>query len=229
MRLNNYQGICTFRVLANTGRYILQETSTQQEFIAPLEDLINEKTARRDSVTGVILRNETLDLFCRWDGRMWRFSPLRLDQMKAKTNNFVLPSNLEDGRTELKESGILSLEADVAAFANADGGTIYWGISDTGNIVGIEWLIEKYSNQDKLSSMLRNRLKQNLNSLLFAKVDFSYIKTGGHIILKITVPASAQVVLFKDQLHIRSGNTNQRLYGDQFLSFVLQKYQTQNR
>ena len=45
---------------------------------------------------------------------------------------------IEDSRTEFKVKLVDDLEESVIAFLNKDGGNIYIGIDDKGNIIGIK-------------------------------------------------------------------------------------------
>lgn len=44
----------------------------------------------------------------------------------------------EDSNTEFKEVYVNDVKKEVVAFANTEGGTIYIGISDDGEIVGLD-------------------------------------------------------------------------------------------
>lgn len=63
---------------------------------------------------------------------------------------------LEDKRTEFKVKITESLEKEVIAFLNADGGSIYIGVDDKGNIQG------NLENIDLLQGVIKDRLKNNI-------------------------------------------------------------------
>ena len=122
----------------------------------------------------------------------------------------------------------MSFEEDVTAFANNAGGTLIWGYDETTKtVVGIQNLLDKYGNLDKLTANLRNRLKQNTNTLLFMNVSFRLVYRESLPCLEITIPKSDSVVLFKDALYVRSNNTTQRLSGDRMIAFIVSRTKKQ--
>ena len=76
-------------------------------------------------------------------------------------------------RVELKREMIKDLDKEIIAFLNAYGGTIYIGVDDSGNVVGIpQELKDEYD--EKVSAILTNNIKPNSRN----KVDFSYNEDG---------------------------------------------------
>lgn len=63
---------------------------------------------------------------------------------------------LEDKRTEFKVKLTDNIEREVVAFLNTDGGNIYIGIDDNGNIVG------NLGNLDQLQRIIKDRLMNNI-------------------------------------------------------------------
>ena len=61
----------------------------------------------------------------------------------------------ESDRVELKREMIKDLDKEIIAFLNARGGTIYIGVDDKGNIVGVpQELKDEYD--EKVSAVLTN-------------------------------------------------------------------------
>lgn len=65
-------------------------------------------------------------------------------------------SNIIEYKRELPTSSD-KLEKEVVSFLNSDGGTIYFGIDDDGNTVGV-------ANPDELQLKLKDRIKNNISS-----------------------------------------------------------------
>ena len=63
---------------------------------------------------------------------------------------------LEDKRTEFKVKITDNLEKEVIAFLNTDGGNIYIGVDDKGNIQG------NLGNIDLLQRTIKDKLKDNI-------------------------------------------------------------------
>ena len=79
--------------------------------------------------------------------------------MKTSVNEFV----------ELKRELTKDIKKKIIAFANSKGGTIYIGIDDNGNVVGVpQELKDEYD--EKISAILTNNIKPNCRN----KVQFCY-------------------------------------------------------
>ena len=75
----------------------------------------------------------------------------------------------ESDRVELKREMVKDLDKEIIAFLNTHGGTIYIGIDDNGNVVGVpQELKDEYD--EKISAILTNNIKPNCRN----KVQFCY-------------------------------------------------------
>lgn len=75
----------------------------------------------------------------------------------------------ESDKVELKREMVKDLDKEIVAFLNDHGGTIYIGVDDYGNIVGVpQDLKDEYD--EKISAILTNNIKPNCRS----KVEFRY-------------------------------------------------------
>lgn len=79
----------------------------------------------------------------------------------------------ESDRVELKREMIKDLDKEIIAFLNTHGGTIYIGVEDNGNVVGIAQELKDEYDQ-KVSATLTNNIKPNSRN----KVDFSFNEDG---------------------------------------------------
>lgn len=224
MYLEHYSGVKRFTVLSNDEQYSLQEQDSGHIIVSPFDSLKDVSGAKRNT-QGIIIPGQSVNLFCKWQGGRWCVFPLRPYQ-KRELNTIDV---IEDHHNEFKANGLYSLSEDVAAFANSEGGgTLWWGIEDDGSICGIEQMVDRYGGKDKFSSFLRNKIKQTLNSLLFLSVRFEYFEQAGHTVLKIIVPKSQDIVLAHgESVYIRSGNTSQKLTGDNLIAFFKMKLKAQ--
>jgi ATP-dependent DNA helicase RecG len=100
----------------------------------------------------------------------------------------------------------------ICGFANANGGTIFIGKDDTGNVIGI-------SDSKKLMEEIPNKVKDTLGIL--ADVNFHKTKQGEF--LEIAVEPYPYPVNYKGQYHVRIGSTKQELKGAALDKFLLQK------
>ena len=220
MYLNNYHGVADFLIIGiKAEHYSLKEKKSGHTIVAPCESLAALKNVQRDE-NRLILPGQQITLYCKWENKRWQVYPLRPGQGLSPE---IL---VETQELECKSQGIWTFEEDVCAMANSDtGGCILWGIDDSGEVTdGVKSLLSKYGNEDKLTTHLRNRLKQNTNTLLFMSIKINFLWKKGLPILKISVPSSGgSIVLFKDALYVRSANTTQRLSGDRMLSYIYSK------
>ena len=100
----------------------------------------------------------------------------------------------------------------ICGFANANGGTIYIGKNDAGEVVGL-------NDSKKLLEDIPNKTKDILGIL----VDVNLHQTEKGDFIEILVEAYPYPVNFKGQYHYRSGGTKQELKGAALDKFLLQR------
>ncbi len=100
----------------------------------------------------------------------------------------------------------------ICGFANANGGTIYIGKDDNGQIVGV-------ADTRKLLEDIPNKVRDILGILV--DVDLHETDKGDYIEIKVDHYPNA--VNYKGQYHYRSGSTKQELKGAALDKFLLQK------
>ena len=100
----------------------------------------------------------------------------------------------------------------ICGFANANGGTIFIGKDDNGNIVGI-------ADAKRLLEEIPNKVRDILGIL----VDVNLHETEQGDYLEIVVEPYPNGISYKGQYHYRSGSTKQELKGSALEKFLLQK------
>jgi len=101
----------------------------------------------------------------------------------------------------------------ICGFANAQGGTLYIGKDDNGNVVGI-----------KHAKKLLEDLPNKITTILGIVVDVNLHETEQGEYIKIIVEPQPNPVNYKGEYHYRSGSTKQELKGAALDKFLLQKY-----
>ncbi len=101
----------------------------------------------------------------------------------------------------------------ICGFANAQGGTLYIGKDDNGNIVGVR-------NAKKLLEELPNKITTILG--IVAPVNLYQTEQGDYV--EIVVEPHPNPVNYKGEYHFRSGSTKQELKGAALDKFLLHKY-----
>lgn len=100
----------------------------------------------------------------------------------------------------------------ICGFANAQGGTLYIGKDDNGNVVGVK-------NAGKLLEELPNKITTILG--IVAAVNLHETPEGEFI--EIEVEPHPNPVNYKGEYHLRSGSTKQELKGAALDKFLLHK------
>ena len=100
----------------------------------------------------------------------------------------------------------------MCGFANAQGGTIYIGIDDAGNIVGVK-------NAKKLMEDIPNKIQTGLGVV----ADVNKLTKAGKDYLEIKVKPSSFPISYHGEFHYRSGATKQQLTGIALSEFIMQK------
>lgn len=113
----------------------------------------------------------------------------------------------ESQNIEYKESWRDEYLKWVCGFANAQGGTIYIGIDDTGNVVGMK-------NIKKLLEDIPNKIRQGLGIV----ADVNKLTKDVKVYLEIKVKPSTFPISYRGEFHYRSGAIKQQLTGSSILS-----------
>jgi len=100
----------------------------------------------------------------------------------------------------------------ICGFANANGGTIFIGKDDNGNIVGVD-------EAKRLLEEIPNKVRDVLG--IMVDVNLKETKQGDYI--EIVVEPYPNGISYKGQYHYRSGSTKQELKGAALDKFLLQK------
>ena len=100
----------------------------------------------------------------------------------------------------------------LCGFANAQGGSLYVGVNDNGDVVGIQ-------NARKLLEDLPNKIRDAMGII----VDINLYRDNVKEYLEIIVPPYPVAISCKGVYYYRSGSTNQKLSGAELESFILRR------
>jgi ATP-dependent DNA helicase RecG len=100
----------------------------------------------------------------------------------------------------------------ICGFANAQGGTIFVGKDDSGEIIGL-----------KNAKILLEEIPNKVRDILGILVDVNLYQTAKGEFIEIIIEAHPYPVNYKGQYHFRSGSTKQELTGVALDKFLLQK------
>ena len=154
----------------------------------------------------------------------------------------------EDATTEFKTSIVYNagthgvdpdtqlgvITKEIAAFLNAEGGTVYIGVDDHGNLRGIaddmphlnEGDNDGYNGSykptpDGYELKIRNAIKRMLGNTANGQCTVQMLEEEGLIYCKIDIQPCPDPVYWRgDHLYQRAGNQKQRLKGSEITSFI---------
>ncbi len=118
----------------------------------------------------------------------------------------------ENQNIEWKESWRDEYLKWICGFANAEGGKLFIGINDNGEVIGI-------NNAIKLLDEIPNKVRNHLGLV----VDVVLKNENGREYIEISTDSYPFPVSYKGQYHYRSGSTKQELHGAALDKFLLQK------
>ena len=100
----------------------------------------------------------------------------------------------------------------ISGFANSNGGVLYIGKDDIGNVVGVD----KYK---KLMDELPNKIKDTTGIVC----DVNLHEENDNYFIEIAVESFSSPVSYKGKFYLRSGSTNQLLNSTALEDFLLKK------
>ena len=118
----------------------------------------------------------------------------------------------ESQNIEYKESWRDEYLKWICGFANAQGGTIYIGKDDRGNVCGV-------NNSKKILEDIPNKVRNALGII----VDVNLHSTESGDFIQINVEPQPYPISYYGEYHYRSGSTKQQLTGQQLNQFLLKK------
>lgn len=132
----------------------------------------------------------------------------------------TLRVNLHTNETD-KNIGYAVLKT-INAFLNSKGGTLLIGISDKGEITGIEK--DRFENQDKFKLHLQNLIKEKLGKKFGSLIQISIIEINKKEIAKVEIQTSNKPCFLKgekeEEFYIRAGPSSQQLHGSDLIDYV---------
>ena len=118
----------------------------------------------------------------------------------------------ESQNIEYKESWRDEYLKWICGFANAGGGTIYVGVNDNKEIIGVD-------NRKRLMEAIPNKIVTHLGIV----ADVNLLHEGKMDYIEIIVEPSNIPIAYKGIYHYRSGSTKQELRGTALQQFILKK------
>lgn len=135
---------------------------------------------------------------------------------------------IEDSRTEFKIKLVEDLEETVIGFLNSkDGGNIYIGVDNNGNVIGLK------NNLDLLERQIKDRIISNIEPSVLGLFDIEILSQNNKKYLKIIVARGLEkpyhlrgMGMTPDSCFIRIGSSNEKM--DEHLINKLFRERTKN-
>jgi type I restriction-modification system DNA methylase subunit len=160
----------------------------------------------------------------------WRSHPVLTLVAQGENAQLEFKETLEaDTRTgEKLPALVLSALKTVAAFLNADGGTLLLGVADSGDIKGLQRDLALFgkanANYDKLELKLRNLFRDRLdpNPLGRVKISFEHLSEGD--VCRVDVKPQADIThVDGKEVYVRVGNRTEKLEGASLTRWIRER------
>lgn len=115
----------------------------------------------------------------------------------------------------------------VVAFMNSDGGTLYVGVTDDGEIAGIEE--DRFPDDDKFLLHFGNLFNDKIGRQFTKNIDYEIVQMDGKSVMKVSCHRSAQPVFLKsnqrqDEFYVRHGPSSVELSMSEFNSYANDRF-----
>ncbi|MFA5019733.1 MAG: ATP-binding protein [Candidatus Pacearchaeota archaeon] len=114
----------------------------------------------------------------------------------------------------------------ISAYLNSNGGNLLIGVSDKGEVIGLEH--DNFQDNDKLSLHLTNLIKTHIGNEYLPFIKHSLINVGDKNVLSINCKPSNKHVFLKTQngeeFYVRNGPASIRLEGNALIDYVNHKF-----
>ncbi len=129
--------------------------------------------------------------------------------------------------TKVKDNRIEnSAMKSIAAFLNSSGGNLLIGVSDEGEIGGVEK--DKFKNNDGFYKHFSNLVTGRIGNDYLPFIRSSIISMDGGHVMKVVCKQSNKPVFIKDgnkeKFYVRTGPTTQELEGSELISYVNKRF-----
>ncbi|UAL07932.1 MAG: ATP-binding protein [Candidatus Methanogranum gryphiswaldense] len=141
----------------------------------------------------------------------------------------TLRTNLATGEKDPRiEKAVLKT---LVAFLNTDGGTLLIGISDDGNVIGIDE--DSFENRDKLNLHMTHLIANQIGNDFLHFISFRLVDFDGKGVMRVTCQKSNMPVFLIDgkneTFFVRSGPSSIDLNGTDLLNYAATRFKLSKR
>ncbi len=115
----------------------------------------------------------------------------------------------------------------IIAFLNSNGGILLIGVSNKGEILGIN--ADRFEDEDKFSLHLTNIIKEKIGKKHLHLINFKVLHIKDKSIMKVTCKKASREVFLKptpkeEEFYTRVGPSNSQLVGSELIEYVDKKF-----
>ena len=154
----------------------------------------------------------------------WRSNPILQLIAQGESHNLEFKETLEYDVREDRQNRELnkSVLKTVAAFLNTDGGTLLIGVSDSGEVKGIERDLQfvRNNNRDGFEQKLRSLINDHFDPSPHGNVEIAFEELQEGTVCQIKVEQNAEPVAYDNDFYIRDGNGTRKLEGRELADWL---------
>jgi len=158
----------------------------------------------------------------------WRSNPILSLIAQGEGPGLEFKETLEaDAKTGERHPGVLlSTLKTIAGFLNTQGGTLLIGVSDSGEINGLEkdFRLCNKANPDGFQQKVRSLLNSRFDPAPIGKVEIKFEELPDGSICRVDVKSNSEIVhLDGKDVYIRDGNTTRKLEGPTLTRWISER------
>lgn len=167
------------------------------------------------------------------------YKVLASDSMSEEDQIKLLISKDESKNLEFKETFSLDVKKGtkekyieksalktIGAFLNSEGGDLFVGVNDEGEILGIDEEVNKfYKNNDKYLLNFKNHLKSKIGEGFYPLIDYKVVEVDGKNVLRVTCGMANTPCFLEDtEFYVRSGPSTDMLEGKKQHEYIKERF-----
>lgn len=114
----------------------------------------------------------------------------------------------------------------VAGFLNTDGGTLFIGVRDNGEIPGVDFEIEKLhkGDTDKFLLHFKNLVKTKLGEKFYPKINWGIELVDGRKVLVVEAQEGSEPAFIDDVFFVRTNPATDQLQGERLYKYLAERF-----
>ena len=137
-----------------------------------------------------------------------------------------------DGKIVSSKSVEKEISITISAIANKDGGQLFIGIDDKGNVLGLDadYELLKNPSDDKFQRIIWQSIENYLGNMTFvSKLDMMVLKKNSKKICFIKIPKSSEPIFVNDnnnqESYVRVGSRSEKFSPQEFMKYCKTRFE----